>query len=321
MNPSLRAVQHYEALQELTNAGALAPEGRYASISNPLWFQPDGTPMPARKRLHRSITTDLLNTAPPVELGEQQVAILLAGPPGSGKSSARRALFEASDDQITGGLNPSDFVTIDADTIKEQLLNQAQQDGSLQNFLIPPEARHLQNQGETFCNLDFASHVHEESSLIADNARQTAIEQRRNLILDQVCSNPTKTRALIDKLATQGYSIRIIEIHAEKEFSQESVYKRYLRDYENGQARYVPHPVIDSIYNPDDTSKPRQTIQQLLETNPPKIDAYRRFDAQTVGQPPVLTQRGHRIDDHIQINSTTPKPNTQATSKNTSLER
>ncbi len=236
------------------------------------------------------------------------MAILLAGPPGSGKFSARRALFQAGDEQITGGLKDSDFVTIDADTIKEQLLEAAEQDGALQNFLTPPEAKALQAQGETFSKLDFASLVHEESSIITKRCQQAAIEQRRNLILDQVCSNSAKTSALVEKLATQGYSVRVVEIHAEKAFSEESAFQRYLHDYETGEGRYVPTEVIDSVYNADGSSKPRQAIQNLLDTTPVRIDAYRRFDATEIGQPPVLTQQGHRSGDHLRIGPATPTP-------------
>lgn len=299
---------HYRVLQQLRDHGSLTPEGPNASVSNPRWFRSDGTLRQVRQAEHHRIINDVIGSSSAAQPSQQPIAILLAGPPGSGKSSARRSLFDAGDEQITGGLNASNFVVIDADSIKEKLLDIAEHDGSLQSFLMPPEARALQAQGEVFSKLDFASLVHEESSMIADAARETAIERRLNLILDQVCSNPRKTAALVDKLANQGYTVRIVEIHAEKEFSEQSVFLRYLRDQERAEGRYVPTEVIDSVYTPDGTSRPRQSIQSLLEAKPCRLDAYRRFDAKTVGQPPELTQRGHNIDGQIQPESVTDKP-------------
>ncbi len=299
VNPS--GVDHYRHLQRLRDSGALSPKGPHASISNPAWFHPQGDPAPDRQELHDAIIDSIINDVAPSPIGQQPVAILLAGPPGSGKSSARRALFDAGDERITGGLNASDFVVIDADNIKEKLLDAADHDGSLRGFLMPTEARKLQYQGQAFSKLDFASLVHEESSMIAEDFRDITIERRYNLILDQVCSDPKKTAALVDELVDQGYSVRVVEIHAEKEFSEQSVFLRYLRDYERNEGRYVPTEVIESVYDSDGMSRPRESIQNLLDESPCQIDAYRRFDAKVIGQPPMLTQRGHNVHGRIQL--------------------
>ncbi len=302
---SIQAIAHYRHLQAIRDRGGLDPKGTNASISNRQWFTEWGVPNKQREELHNRILRQTLGPQLSVGQVDPPIAILLAGPPGSGKSSARRALFDASDERITGGLNSSDFVTIDADSIKEQLLDAAERDGSLQSFLMPPEAKELQSKGEVFSKLDFASLVHEESSNLAKRCQRLAINERRNLILDQVCSNSEKTAALIDTLADQGYRIRVVEIHAEKEFSEQSVFLRYLRDQERVDGRYVPTEVIDSVYAPDGTSRPRQSIQGILDANPCQVEAYRRFDATTVGQPPVLTQRGHLVDGRLQYETTT----------------
>lgn len=302
---STQAIGHYQHLQTIRDRGGLDPKGPNASISNRQWFKENGNRTRQRRELHDRIAQETLGPQSSTSQVNPPIAILLAGPPGSGKSSARRTLFDTGDERITGGLDSSDFVTIDADGIKEQLLDIAERDGSLQAFLMPPEARELQTQGEVFSKLDFASLVHEESSKLAKQCQRVAINERRNLILDQVCSNPEKTAALIDRLAEQGYRIRVVEIHAEKEFSEQSVFLRYLRDQERVDGRYVPTEVIDSVYAPDGTSRPRQSIQRLLDANPCQIEAYRRFDATTVGQPPILTQRGHLADGRIHCETIT----------------
>ncbi len=190
--PESRVVEHYKLLQELRENGLLAPAGRNASISNAEWFHPIFGRTPTRKQMHEELVHELVGAARP-QIASPPIAILLAGPPGSGKSSARRALFDVSDEQVTGGLDAADFVAIDADGVKEKLLDIAERDGSLQSFLVPDEAKALQAKGEVFSKLGFASLVHEESSMIADAVREAAMERRCNLILDQVCSSSKKT--------------------------------------------------------------------------------------------------------------------------------
>ena len=152
------------------------------------------------------------------------------------------------------------------------LIEQARRDGSLESWIKPQAVRDLEAAGEHFSSLDLASLVHEESSLIADEARHNAIAQRRNVVFDQVCSSPTKTAQLVDQLSAAGYKVSVVEIHATREFSLESTFGRYVATAEHGgDARRVPTEVVESVFTPEGTSKPRAAIEGLLTAQPSKV--------------------------------------------------
>lgn len=235
-----QADAHYALLQSLKAQGLFHPSGPHATTSNVQWFESNETLTPERADLHEEITDHVLNgtlgqynrgehipsdlPAPPRQQ-DHPIAILLAGPPGSGKSTAKREVFgeiegKPADPAITSGLPSSAFVLIDVDEIKTSLINQAREDGSLDTFIKPEQVKELENQGEVFSDLDFASLVHNESSIIGDNARREAIKQRCNIVFDQVCAHAPSTQDLVHLLAEEGYSVRVIELQATRELNR-----------------------------------------------------------------------------------------------------
>ncbi len=154
----------------------------------------------------------------------RSVAILLAGSPGSGKSTSLGEVFSRGDDEVAGGRPREVFTVIDADEVKGRLIEQARCDGSLESFIKPGVVRDLEAVGEVFSDLDLASLVHEESSMIAREARIRAVSERRDLVVDQVCSSPRKTAELV----ASGYRVSVVEINATREFSLESTFGRYV---------------------------------------------------------------------------------------------
>ena len=302
--PSLEWIaSHYSLLQELEPH--LRHDAPTATVNNPAWFAPDDdgklNALKVREDLHNQIIAEFFQGHLPVPEGQTPVAIVLAGPPGSGKSTSLHTLFNQGDTHITGGLSRNDFVVIDADAIKTALINHARADGSLDSFIKPAVVRRLEAQaGEVFSDLDLASLVHAESSLIAAEVRVAAIRGGYNVIIDQVSAKKRPVKELFEFLEAQGYSSRVVEIDASRSFSRESTFARYVHAWEKGgTARRVPTEVVDSIYTPEGASKPRQVIQSVLDETPCKVSSYRRFHAAVLREAPVLVAQGERTPDGV----------------------
>ena len=101
--PSLEWVaSHYALLQELEPFLLVMRFPPRPRSSNDAWFgKAGGVVKGERKALHERISQGFLAEHSPVHEGQTLVAIVLAGPPGSGKSTSLRTLFEQGDTHIT----------------------------------------------------------------------------------------------------------------------------------------------------------------------------------------------------------------------------
>jgi zeta toxin-like protein len=298
------ALGHYEAVRDLKIY--LNPEGPNATINNPDWYTKDPkerrllSPTPQREALQDSIKEKIFGDLKPSQ--GTPVGILLAGPPGAGKSTLLKKLFEdenLANPNITGGLKLEDFVVIDADNIKTMLLEQASKDGSLDSFIKPASFKALEDFGVSFSPLEFASLVHEESSMIAKDIQKNAIAGGYNVIFDQVCSNQKKVEDLVEQLSAEGYYVSVVEIHADFKFSEQSAFNRTIHALQDGRsARYVPTEVVKDMYDEQGFSKVRSSIQNLLDKKMCKVSAYIGCYAQDLrSKLPLKLAKGLRSKD------------------------
>ncbi|WP_425523254.1 zeta toxin family protein [Stenotrophomonas maltophilia] len=148
-------------------------------------------------------------------------AIVLAGQPGAGKGGLVTAVeIELSDD----------VVKVDPDELRG----------------AHPDARLLRQQHP----YTWAGHTHEDASQWAKELRSTAVEGRRNLILDTTLGNGDSAVSLIKDLQANGYDVEIRGVVAHRLESELGVDARFSNSLDSrGFGRYVPEDVRKHVYD------------------------------------------------------------------------
>ncbi|MGU3587382.1 hypothetical protein ACLBYD_30090 [Rhodococcus sp. C26F] len=123
-----------------TGDGPLRPDAPHATVNNRRWFRRiDGAAVPtsARRRLHEQILGQWRAANPHVV--RERSAIVMAGPPGTGKSSTHDRLFHGRDRRR--------WRELDADVFKRYLLEAALGEGTVDE-LLPPQLRAASEEGQ-----------------------------------------------------------------------------------------------------------------------------------------------------------------------------
>lgn len=286
--------RHIDHVRELTRrGGALDPRGATASIHNPAWFLPDGTPTSARRRLHATIRAESLAQTDG-EAAPSQRAMILAGPPGAGKSTLPEKELR---DEIAG------HVLIDADDIKTRLLQEARKDTSLEEFLTPQDVRDLEAHGEKFFPLELSALVHMEAVQIARRLRGDAIRAGLPMVIDGVLSQVTEALALGGQFEAAEYSIDVVVADVPFEVSEDRIRERWREAYAETLAgkgdllggRWVPSDYARAMFDgPEGRSRSVATAEQLAN-QVTAVDRYRVFRTPAVGAATVLAVDRARV--------------------------
>jgi len=254
-----QAAVHRAHLERLgADGGPLTAHSPHATSQNPQWFNVRrGTPLDVRRQLHTEILARFTDTHP--EVRKDRKAIVLAGPPGAGKSTAQHALIKETRTQ------PEHWLAINADDFKDELLEQARQDGSYDSYLVPDEVRELEAAGEKFYPRELAALVHNESSILSKKATNEAVKRGDNVIIDGTLGNEKQARMLLDKLTAAGYDVMVADVETTQAVSEARTMGRWERGYldaENGTAdgldaklggRWVPQSFPASLFTtPED---------------------------------------------------------------------
>jgi chloramphenicol 3-O-phosphotransferase len=283
-------------------------------MANPAWFFTPGMPTPMREELHEQILQDCHDRLEG-DVGHDRRAIVLAGPPGAGKSCILNEVIGAP-----GSDQRSQWLEIDPDEIKTLLLDAATQDGSYETFIKPPAVRELEAQGERFFPLDFAALVHEESSTPAKIAREEAIRTGANVVIDSVLSNPAAAVELGRTLERAGYTVEVVDVEVPYELSQTRIAQRWSGAYTQALegdpvhrhgGRWVPENYARSVYAGDGLRALSQESATALATSCPAVMRYRRYWTEAENSPMRVEtdkgrfQRGGDLVDHSLITART----------------
>jgi hypothetical protein len=158
-----------------TPGGPLTIDAPHATINDRRYFRRiKGEPVPTRPRLrlHERILADWRATR--TQVRRDRLGILMAGPPGAGKSTAQAHLV---------GKHLQSWRHLDADEFKLRLLAAAGEDGSLQQ-LLPEELRAAPGQPSRFYPNELSALVHIESNLLLERAVTDALSVGENVIID-----------------------------------------------------------------------------------------------------------------------------------------
>jgi len=160
-----------------------------AGLRSETWSQhfsahPDEGGRPSDERstsVHEPIVHEALDKVAPVAPGEQKIAIMTMGGPGSGKS----AMME--------GVDKSAFVHVDPDAVREQL----------------PEYR----EGIAASYRGSSAQTHEEVSYVSKQILARAIAEGKHVLIDGTGKNGPKFVQQIKDLKAAGYEVRVNMAH------------------------------------------------------------------------------------------------------------
>lgn len=243
--------EHLAALRSLTAVnGPIDAEAPTATHQREQNYR-RGRPTASRARLHKQIVREFFAENDAV-LRDRRV-LVMAGPPGAGKSSARRERIPEAEEKHWRFIDPDDF--------KTRLLRKLRESGEYDD-IVPPAVQSRIDAGDRFAPGELAALVHEESSDLAAEAATISLERGERVVIDGVHGSKVKLLKRFQQLSDQGYtSIEIIAVDGPREVTRARVINRWEKGYvafQNGtddaayQARYVPEHITDSLYVDDD---------------------------------------------------------------------
>lgn len=205
------------------------------------------------------------------DVAAERHAIVLAGPPGAGKSTVL--------DEVL--VDRGRYLVIDADEFKRALLHEAVRDGSYESWIKPEEVADLERAGERFFPLELASLVHEESSRLAKKLRDEAIEEGLNIVIDTVLSSEGVALDLGQQLRANGYNVHVIDVEVPYEVSEARIRGRWVEAYtralDQGDGlggRWVPSEYARDVFaGPDGSSTSEASARRLAR----ECDAVTRY--------------------------------------------
>lgn len=138
-------------------------------------------------------------------------ALVLAGPPGAGKTSRREQALAAL------GEDPAGYVVIDSDVFKGFLIREALRDGSWPQ-LVPDSVRRREGDGERLYPMEMSALFHSEAAILVMYAQMKwALPAGVNMVLEGVHPNPAAAAGLVKLLAGYDYQVAAASVEASEQ--------------------------------------------------------------------------------------------------------
>ncbi|KMO75692.1 zeta toxin family protein [Mycolicibacterium chlorophenolicum] len=230
----LRAAVTAELAGLTAAGGPLAPDSPRATYK---LFEDD----PRRARVRKRIIAEFLDT-PGSAVRAGNAAVITAGAAGAGKSTAIKAVLGATRD---------DYRRLDADDVKDHLLNDALATGLFDDLL----SRTLVD-GRPIAPRELAALVHHESTQIWDALWRHCIGRGEQIVIEGTLSWPPLGAILLRELRAGGYAtVRVIAVDVPESVAQQRAIDRWwsVRSANTNPlgGRFTPPDVIASAYQPD----------------------------------------------------------------------
>lgn len=257
--------RHAALLRTLSQpGGALSTTAPQSTLRNRAYFTSRGKAKAERLALHDTIAHDVLKG-----VGNQYLAIMVVGPPGAGKSTARQQALSTYPDHT--------FAVLDNDNLKVKLLQASLDAGTFKDDFYTPEIHRLESAGHIFHPLEFASLVHNEAAKIMRSIEAAAVNKGLNLLIDGVGASETSARNRLASLEAAGYTTHIIDVECSRETSQQAIIHRWqqgrteaLNTTTNSHlgGRWVPSEVLSKVFpTPSGISEPERIHDALAKTH------------------------------------------------------
>lgn len=232
-------------------------------------------------------------------------AVMLAGPPGSGKSHLRAN--ELAEDV-------ADHLVVDPDDIKGWLLRGAEHDGSFGEFLKPREVAELEARGEVFFPMELSALVHVEAVQVASGLRGEAMRRGLPVVIDGVLSDAGQALDDARQLDGVGYALEVVCLDVAPAVSEHQIRERWRGAYEQALegrgdlmgGRWVPSSFAQHVLNgPGGRSLPALSAERVAQ-EVDAVERYRVFTRSEVDAPTVLAI------DHMRVSPGAPLIDTDA---------
>lgn len=226
-----------------------------------LYKRMDGTYDPSRKAIHDKIVGSFLKGKTPPSPGQKKIAIVLMGGPASGKTTMVRRMF---------GEKFETMVSISPDDVKEKIPEYQ-------------EALEFEVEGEKVSAKDASAMTHEESSDLASEVYNQAIDQGLNMVIDGTGAKGERHRDRVKALQEAGYHVHLMMPDVDP-----AVAAQRSEDRAEETGRWVPTgPPPPGT--PDIVRKMYNLIPQNFEPLARLADEFALFDTTTFPPTPVWT--------------------------------
>ncbi|MDI9940652.1 zeta toxin family protein [Rhodococcus sp. IEGM 1351] len=171
----------------------------------------------------------------------QCAAIISAGPPGAGKSTALRER----------GLVDGSYRYLDADRVKDELLRRAISDGHYAELLSTVLA-----DSHPIAPRELAALVHAESTEVIDDVREVCLQRRENVVIEGTLQWGPLGDILMAQLSEHAYTdVRIVDVEVPASVAHEQAVLRWWEGRRKGISgqdwmggRFTPPAAIDILY-------------------------------------------------------------------------
>jgi len=222
-------------------AGPLAVNGPRATVAVAVAANYHrGTPTPERVRFRGEVVARFLDRQRSVRC-DGKAALLTAGPPGAGKSSALDRL----------GLTDDGWRRLDADVLKTFVVEEAARSGRYDDLLT-----HRLADGHPVMPAELASLAHAESLSLLDEIRRDCLALGENVIVEGTLIWPAAGVELLGELLRAGYEdVTVVDV----EVTASTAHERARQRWWSGRCdrvgsgsglggRFVPSAAIDRAY-------------------------------------------------------------------------
>jgi hypothetical protein len=175
-------------------------------------------------------------------------AIISAGPPGAGKSTAlrERHLVDAS------------YRYLDADIVKDELLRRAIADGHYADLLSTTLA-----DTHPIAPRELAALVHAESTEVIDDVREVCLQRRENVVIEGTLQWGPLGDILMAQLSEHDYTdVHIVNVEVPASIAQEQAVRRWWEGRLRGISgqdrmggRFTPPAAIARLYEEGPVSR------------------------------------------------------------------